>query len=218
MHLDPRTCRRLLVYGGSFDPPHRAHVELPREAATAVAADGVLYVPARRPPHKADRPVASDDDRLAMLERAVGERSDVAISRVELDRTGPSYTATTLETLRRDLGDGVDLRLLLGEDMARRFYDWHRPDRILELADPVVVLRWTTDPETLVASLPPSVGPAERERWRRGIVRTRLIEISSTELREALAAGDSDRPIVRENVPPAVLRYIRDRRLYERTA
>jgi nicotinate-nucleotide adenylyltransferase len=213
--LDPQRCRTLLIYGGAFDPPHRGHVELPPRAAEQIHAHGVLYVPTGEPPHKSPT-AAPAEHRLAMLRLALGDRSDCAISTWEIEHAGPSYTVRTLEHLRQEL-PGVELRLLIGADMAASFYGkWKDPRRIIELAEPVVMLRPPYgDPEAMLTALPDDLPEPERRAWRDRLVTLPTIEAASTDLRRALAAGRYDDPAVRERLPSAVLDYIRQHRLSE---
>lgn len=206
--FDPRQASRVLVYGGTFDPPHRAHVLLPAEARAAVEAEGVIYVPAGRPPHKAPSDTPGHH-RLAMLKLALAERSDACISELELNRPGRSYTVRTLEALREQIGPGVTMRLLIGADMALIFGQWHRAERVEELAEPVVMLRPPYDREALLESLPAD----QRDRWARRIVPVSAMDIASTDLREKLHAGRID-DSVRAALPTAVLNYIQNHGLY----
>ncbi|MBI1371316.1 MAG: nicotinate (nicotinamide) nucleotide adenylyltransferase [Phycisphaera sp.] len=212
--LDPRRAHRLIVYGGSFDPPHRAHIELPRQVADAIGADGVLYVPAGQPPHKS-RSLTDATHRLAMLRAALRDVDRVAIDTVEIDRHDVTYTVETLQHLRDTLGDDIDLRLLIGADMAASFYDWREPRRILRLAEVVVAMRppWTM--ASLLVELPDDLTDDERRAWSERIVDTHVIDVSSTALRTALRAGDYDAATIRDHLDPAVLAYIRANNLYK---
>lgn len=210
MAFDPASAGRLVIYGGTFDPPHRAHVELPRAAAAAIDADGVLYVPAGRPPHKLAHQQTDARHRLAMLERALAGLDNVAISTFEIDQPGPSYTVATLEHLRKSLGDRVEFRLLIGVDMALVFAKWHQPDRIEQLAQPLVMARPPHDRQRFVDALPAD----QRDRWRGRIVDLPLLAISSTELRRAIADHGVEAPLAREALAPAVRRYIAEHGLY----
>ncbi|MDX1563822.1 MAG: nicotinate (nicotinamide) nucleotide adenylyltransferase [Phycisphaeraceae bacterium] len=202
-----------LIYGGSFDPPHLAHTRLPAEAAGIVGADRLLYVPAGQPPHKTDRTLSSPEDRLAMLELALADRPHTDICTWELEQNGPSYTVHTLEHLRRKHPD-ARFRLLLGADMAAIFYQWHRPEQILAMAEPLVMLRPPRTALDVLGALPENLPPAEQQRWADRIVKVDPIDISSTELRRHLQEGRYEHPAVTEALDPAVLGYIREKNLY----
>jgi nicotinate-nucleotide adenylyltransferase len=206
--LDPHSCTRLIVYGGTFDPPHVAHVRLPFAAAEQIRADGVLYVPAGRPPHKPDEDRTPAPHRLAMLRLALGERDDAAICTCELDRNGPSYTWQTLAHLRESLGRAIELRLLIGMDMALIFHQWQQPGRICELADPLVMLRPPHDARRFIQALP----DPWRAFWRERIVPVPALDVAS--LRRALARGD--RTAAEPWLDREVLDYIAQQRLYAR--
>ncbi len=208
--LDPATCQRLIVYGGTFDPPHRAHVALPFAAAEAIDADGVLYVPSGQPPHKLDTQRTDPAHRLAMLRLALGDREDYAICTYELDHDGPSYTWRTLKYLREQLGETIDLRLLIGLDMALIFHDWRRPERIVELCDPLVLLRPPHDRAGFLESLPDDW----RAFWRERIVEAPEMDVSSRAIREAIASGDHT--LAERWLAPEVLAYIDAHDLYAR--
>jgi nicotinate-nucleotide adenylyltransferase len=152
----------VLVLGGSFDPPHRAHVTLParvrdeleRRAGFAGRA-WLAYVPAARSPLKQNSPVASDADRTAMLRLAIADMPRSLAWTDEIERAGlgrgpggivsPSYTVETLRRARAWLDShgsaGAALRLLIGADQAAQFHHWKGPRDIIALAEPVVMLR-----------------------------------------------------------------------------
>lgn len=227
--LAPRALR-VLVFGGTFDPPHRAHVELPEAARAALNFGAVLYVPAARSPHKSSGPRASDADRVDMLRAALADRGDVAsISTFEIDAAraatstaaraaAPSYTIDTLRALAR-AHPKATLRLLIGADQAAAFHRWREPKEIIALAEPVVMLRAPAEhADALLASMAPHWPAAELERWRARIVAVPLVHADATSLRAALArrahtpgAHDS---IIRDVLHPDVLRLIDERGLY----
>jgi len=211
--FDPRDADRLIVYGGSFDPPHRAHVALPAQVCDAIDADGVLFIPAGQPPHKS-RSLTDASHRLAMLRIALRGTTRAAIDTLEIDRDDLTYMVDTLSVLRERLGDAIDLRLLIGADMAAIFYDWRHPRRILELADVVVAMRPPWTHARLFESLPDDLTAEERRAWSQRVVDTDVIDVSSTTLREALRDGAYDDTIVRDHLDPQVLAYIRENNLY----
>jgi nicotinate-nucleotide adenylyltransferase len=223
--LAPRASR-VLVFGGTFDPPHRAHIELPEAARAALNFGAVLYVPAARSPHKSSGPRASDADRVDMLRAALAGRGSVAsISTFEIDAAraagsdaAPSYTIDTLRALAR-AHPGATLRLLIGADQAAAFHRWREPNEIITLAEPVVMLRAPAEhADALLASMSPHWPAAELERWRTRIVAVPLVLADATSLRAALAkrahTPGAHEPIHRELLHPDVLRLIDERGLY----
>ena len=143
--------RTVVLFGGSFDPPHRAHAALP-DAVRAALPDAecawLLYIPAARSPHKQRGPVASDDQRLEMLRLAIKDVAHAAVWTDEVDRATSGTPSFTIDTVRRarawlDASGGtrVTLRLLIGADQAAKFHTWREPRRIIDIAEPLVMLR-----------------------------------------------------------------------------
>ncbi len=207
--FDPRQADALVLYGGTFDPPHHAHVTLPLHVAEQIGADGILFIPAGQPPHKTDNPPTAAHHRLAMLELALADRDRCAISTWELERPGPSYTHTTLTHLREQFGPTIKMHLLMGTDMALTFNTWHRSDEIAALAEPIVMIRPPTDAAAFLDRMPAE----ERDIWADRLIEVDPIDISSTALRKALT--DNTRlDWVEKTAHPAVLQYIREHGLY----
>ena len=221
----PEGARSVLVFGGTFDPPHRAHVTLPLAVRDAIGADWLLYIPAGRSPHKTRNPVASDADRLAMLGAALEGTERVAISTIECagaegpddseaSERPPSYTVDTLERLS-GLAGSTRLRLLIGADQAASFHRWREPERIIGLAEPVVMLRPPhEDRGALLGALGRHWPKDELDRWSHRIVEAPVMDVSATRVRSLLGAGAIDDPEVTGALPPGVLRVIRERALY----
>lgn len=208
--MDLSVCRRVLLFGGSFDPPHLGHVRLPRLAGKAIDADVVAYIPAGQPPHKPDREITAGAHRLEMLRLALAGQSGVCILTDELERVEgdkPTYTVDTLEALRRRLPESVELRLLIGADMLRMFGSWRCPERIVELAEPVVMLRLPDDRESLLAVLPAGF---DRGTWERRLVELPRMDVSSSDIRRRVAEGLP----IDGLVPAGVAEYIERSGLY----
>jgi nicotinate-nucleotide adenylyltransferase len=184
---------RVGVFGGTFDPVHVGHLAIALAALESVPLDRVLFVPVRRSPLKDRDPIAGVADRLAMLEAAISGEPRFALSRVELERDGVSYTVDTLEALQPE----GDLFLILGGDALADLARWRRPDRIRELAT------------LLVAARPgaPEPDPVHRAR----AFDAPQLDVSSRELRARAARGLS----LRYLVPDAVWEHIRKRGLYK---
>lgn len=203
-------CRHILIYGGSFDPPHRAHVELPEIVRQRLGADVVAYLPAAQSPHKLDQQPTEAHHRLAMLRLALRDRAQAMVLSDEIDRTAPgepSYMTETLQALHERLGETVTFRLLIGADQARAFDRWKDADRVIELAEPVAMLRPPETPETLLSSLP---NDRWRRFWARRLVPAPLMDISATEIRRRVRAGEP----IDDLVPEPVARYIAEHGLY----
>ena len=184
---------RIGVFGGTFDPVHVGHLAIALAALESVPLDRVLFVPARRSPLKDRDPQASVADRVTMLQAAIAGEPRFALSRVELDRDGVSYTVDTLEALRMD----GELFLILGSDALAHLARWRSPDRIRELST------------ILVASRPGAPEPDPMHRAR--AFDAPRLDISSRELRARAARGMS----LRYLVPDAVWEHIRKRGLYQ---
>ncbi len=203
-------CRLILVFGGTFDPPHLADFALPQQVRDRIGADVVAYVPAAQSPHKLDQQPTDAAHRLAMLRLALQGQPHTAIVTDELDRAQrgePSYTVDTLQQLHDRLGEDVTLRLLIGADQVPAFERWKAPQRIIELAEPVVMLRPPETVESLLQALP---NDKARRFWARRLVPVSQMEVSATEIRRRLAAGEP----VDDLLPMAVARYIREHGLY----
>jgi nicotinate-nucleotide adenylyltransferase len=206
-----RPVRRLGVLGGSFDPVHAGHLHVARAAQGAFGLDRVVFVPAARPPHKPGRVLASGEHRAAMLRLALAGRPDWSLDTLELERPGPSYTIDTLRALpeRQDLAADGELFLLLGFDNLRGLEHWREAREVLLRARPIVVQRGPLD-RGLLEHLRDALGTELARRIERGLLPVAPLEVSSTELRAALAAGQDPG----EALPPGVLEYVRAHGLY----
>ena len=200
----------ILIFGGTFDPPHLAHSALPPLVARELRCARIIYVPAAISPLKADCPPAPAAHRLAMLRIALRDLHSAEISTIELDRPGPSFTIDTIECLQHGLAQNVDLRLLIGSDQATDFQRWRRWKDILELAPPAVILRPPLDRDIFAAQLSQCWDAAMIARWLGWTVDVPLMDISATEIRRRLASGDSTDGLVDADVR----RYIEQHGLY----
>jgi len=191
--------------GGTFDPIHNGHLRIAEETRKRLDLEYVLFVPAGQPWLKSELPVSDAEDRYEMVRLAIAPYSHMRISRIEVDRTGPSYTVDTLEELKAKLGKDR-LYFIIGWDCLPQLPKWHNISRLIELCEIVAVFRPgypAPDLKTLKSQIP---GIAERII----LLDTPRVDISATEIRERIARG---RPIA-ELVPQTVAEYITERRLY----
>jgi nicotinate-nucleotide adenylyltransferase len=203
---------RIGVFGGSFDPVHVGHLIAAECCREQAGLDRVVFVPAAVPPHKRDRVLAEPQHRLEMLRLATGGHDAFAISTVELDRGGVSYTVDTLAALAA-AHPGADLRLVLGPDALADLPTWREPARILELALPLAVERESLDDVAALVAAARLAAILGRERLARVVaerVRMPAIGIRATALRATVAAGRS----IRFLTPRAVERFIATHGLY----
>lgn len=211
----PEEVMTLLVFGGAFDPPHRGHVELPARIMEEIDADWLLYVPACHAPLKKKGPIAGGDDRLAMLKLALAGHERTSVTDAEIARGGTSYTLETLRQLRGRLPDDIALRLLIGADQAASFHRWRCPDEVMDLAEPVVMLRPPEESaETLLDRMSAHWPADELQQWETRIVEMPIRNASSTRVREILHAEGPQSANLAKLVPAPVLRYIAERGLY----
>lgn len=203
---------RIGVYGGSFDPVHLGHLLAAECCREQGRLDRVLFVPAAVPPHKQDRRLAGDADRVAMLTLAIGGHDAFAVSTVELDRGGVSYTIDTLgELATRHPQD--TLVLLLGPDSLAQIPTWREPRAILDGWEVVAVEREGLDDVAKVVrdpALADLLGPDRTARMIASRVRMPAIGIRASGIRAAVATGQS----IRFRTPRAVEAYIAANGLY----
>ncbi len=194
------------ILGGTFDPIHTGHLMLAQEVAWRLGLDGIWFIPAGLPWMKREEPLTTAEHRRAMVELAIAGNPQFHFSSVELDRPGETYTVDTLEELRAtEMGDG-ELLFIMGVDTLHTMHRWKQPERILALARIVVALR-PGHREIDLTQLE-AIDPTAAERVM--TVRMPLIEISGTELRRRVNAGEP----VRYLVPDAVGDYIEEHGLY----
>ncbi len=200
---------RLGIFGGSFDPVHFGHLLLAETCREQCRLDRVLFMPAAVPPHKS-RPMTPAAIRAEMLQLAVGGHPGMQVSTLEIDRGGVSYTVDTLASLRRQHPE-AELFFLMGADSLVDLPSWREPQRICSLAVPLVVRR-ADSPEPEFGKLAPFLDDARIRRIQECQVTMPVIELSSTEIRQRVAAAKS----IRYRTPRAVEMYILNSGLYSR--
>jgi nicotinate-nucleotide adenylyltransferase len=197
---------RVALFGGSFDPPHHGHIAIATAAADVFDLDSVLFAPAGRQPLKPDGVPAAFADRLAMVELACRADPRFVVSDLDAPRGdgNPNYTVETLATLHETMPD-VRLFNLVGADSFLSLPRWREPDRLLELAEWIVVSR----PGFPLANLS-ALGLTPRERGRVHLLQSVHEDVAATNLRERLEAGDQCADVL----DPAVSAYIQAHHLY----
>jgi nicotinate-nucleotide adenylyltransferase len=191
---------RIGILGGTFDPIHLGHLRAAETAREGLDLDLVAFVPSAAPPHR-DGVLAAALDRFAMTCLASAGHAQLVAWDTELRRPGPSYTADTLATLRRERPDD-DLVLVVGSDTFPEMAGWREPERVFSLVQVAVVERPGQ----------PALDPVSPFPEARGVIRVDgpALPISATAIRERVRRGQS----VRYLVPDPVAEYVAKRRLY----
>ena len=194
--------RRIGVMGGTFDPIHHGHLVAASEVAHIFALDQVIFVPTGEPYQKDDRKVSQAEDRYLMTVIATASNPRFSVSRVDIDRPGPTYTIDTLRDLRDASGPDADLYFITGADALENILTWHDVDTLFSLAHFVGCTR--PGHRLTGAGLPDG---------KVSLVEIPALAISSSECRARVGAGEP----VWYLVPDGVVQYIGKRGLYARS-
>jgi len=199
---------RVGILGGAFNPPHIGHLVCAQEALVRLDLERVVFVPMGQAPHREIEDDPGADVRLRMCEAAAGEDERFEVSRVEIDREGPSYTVDTLRELVERSPDD-ELVLILGGDQAASLAAWHEPEEVLRLATVAAVERtgWSRERIAVrIASIEGAKGVVYFDMPR--------IDVSSTLVRHRVARAEP----IRYLVPEQVASYIEANGLYAASA
>ena len=189
--------------GGTFDPVHHGHLSAASEVAAEFALDEVVFVPTGTPWQKADREVSPAEDRYLMTVIATASNPRFSVSRIDVDRPGPTYTIDTLRELRT-LHPEAELFFITGADALAQILGWHAADELFALAHFVGVSR-------------PGYEPVDVTQFPEGavtLVQVPALAISSSDCRQRVGRGHP----VWYLVPDGVVQYIEKRSLYKATA
>ncbi|WP_439333612.1 nicotinate-nucleotide adenylyltransferase [Trebonia kvetii] len=193
--------RRVGVMGGTFDPVHHGHLVAGSEVAHIFALDEVIFVPTGEPYQKSGRDISSAEDRYLMTVIATASNPRFSVSRVDIDRPGPTYTIDTLRDLADANGPGTDLYFITGADALANILTWHDVDALFGLAH---FIGCTRPGHRLTGQGLPD--------GKVSLVEIPALAISSSECRHRVAAGEP----VWYLVPDGVVQYIAKRGLYQR--
>lgn len=197
------------VIGGTFDPIHYGHLAAAEEARVKMNLERVLFVVAGMPPHKLNEVVTAVEHRLAIVNLAIASNAHFDISRVDVDRPGPSYTVDTISILQERFGQETELYFIMGLDSLVELPTWYEPQRLVQLCRLIVVRRpgFVVDMDQLEASVP---GISSRLH----IIDMPQVDISSSELQQRVREGLP----IKYQVPEEVERYIEEHGLYKWSA
>jgi len=188
--------RRVGVFGGTFDPVHIGHIQMAIALKEQCQLDQILFVPAKQNPLKKRECIASDEQRVTMLQYALRGFPESKIIMDELEREGPSYMVDTLCLLqKKEEWEGSSFFLLLGQDVLSNIDQWKEKEEVISLATPLIALRDKLS------------HPHVKEEW---IQKTPLFDVSATEIRDRLKKG----LFCRHLLDGEVYRYIQEQGIY----
>lgn len=181
------------IFGGTFDPIHIGHLRTASDVQQALGLEQIRLIPLQSPPHRPP-PIATAQQRTAMLEAAIADNPDFIIDLRELNRSGLSYTVETLQSLRQELPEET-LCLIIGSDAFKHFPEWHQPEEILNLAH-LIVMHRPGDPIAEHYSGRHINDPAMLKAQPTGLIFSQIVtqlDVSSTQIRALLKQGGSPR-------------------------
>ena len=191
---------KIAIMGGTFNPIHFAHLVSAEQVRESLGYERILFVPAGQPPHKVQPGLVSAMHRFQMVLLATEKNPFFEVSRIELDRVGPSYTIQTIKALRLMYGENLELAWIIGADSLIEYKIWKDFENVLEQCSLIV----TTRPNYNLEQVPTEI------RDRVTIVQITGINISATEIRQRIR----DKLSIRYLVPDSVAFYIDKHELY----
>ncbi len=203
------TKRRIVLFGGTFDPIHLGHTTVAADAAKHIGAEKLVFIPAKRSPLKGFLPKANDDDRLEMITLATADEKSFQVSDFELQKPAPSYTLETVLKFQQEYGDEASIYWLIGADGVDDLAYWHMIVELLDACNLTTMYRAGCEPPDFT-KFEAMWGRRRVDKLRQNIVQTPLVDVSSTEIRKRLAEGQD----VTRMLHPAVSDYISQHGLY----
>jgi len=197
------------LFGGTFDPIHFGHLRSAAHVLDHLGFDRVIFIPSANPPHKRNQPITDADHRLEMVRLAICHEPRFACDDCEIHRGGPSYTIDTVTAIRDRLGPAVRLAWIIGADSLAELSSWYRVSELVDLCEIITVARpgWQR----------PDLGPLQGllsdeqiDRLISSVLDSPLTDISATEIRRCLAAGES----IDDLTPACVVEYIEQESIY----
>ncbi len=201
---------KILLFGGSFDPIHLGHTAVANSAREVLKAAKVVFIPARRSPHKDNMPHASDEARIKMIRLAIADNPTFAVNYCELNRALPSYTIDTVMEMRGKFGRDSEICWLLGADAAAGLARWYRVNDLLDMCTICIMPRPGFQID--ISGLEPAIGGERIEKLKRNMIQTPLVPISSTEIRNRLFNGQSTDGLLH----PDVIKFIMENDVYRK--
>lgn len=200
---------RILLFGGTFDPIHNAHLAIARSVAEHLAAEKIILIPAANPPHKDNKVITDADLRLRMCQAAVADDPLFEVSDYELHRPGPSYTLDTVCHFRKLYGSEILLYWLIGADSIADLPGWHRIKELVDACTIITARRPGAETPDFTA-LETILTDQQIDRLKENCLPTPLLDISATQIRRCICQEKS----ITNFVPTPVEDIINQNNLY----
>ena len=200
----------MILFGGTFDPIHKGHTAVATFSLKYIGAEKIIFIPAKRSVLKALSPHAADADRLKMIFMAVAGNQNFEVSDYELTKPGASYTIETVKYFQEKFGNDTMLYWLVGADSVNDLPYWYKIIELLDTCELAIMYRDVFAAPDF-SKFENTWGIERIQKLQRNIIPTPLVPISSTKIREAIAAGDD----VSDMLAPKVADYIRQNCLYQ---
>jgi nicotinate-nucleotide adenylyltransferase len=202
--------RKIILFGGTFDPVHLGHTTVASSAVQQIAAEKLIFIPAKQSPLKKIAPISTSDDRMNMIALAIAGNPKFSVSDYELKKPGANYTIETVRHFHQQLGSDVSLHWLTGADCLAELSHWYLVSDLLDECNLSVMYRAGCDKPDFTKFQ--ALWGAERiKKLQNNIVKTPLVDISSTNIRRLLSSSLD----VNSMLHPAVLDYINKNGLYK---
>ena len=189
------------IFGGTFNPLHLAHIHVAQRALDQYELSEVVFVPSGTPPHKEVADGVSREDRYEMVRRTIAPFDRLSLSRVEMDRAGPSYTIDTIEEMKGRFPKGICF--IVGADLLLEIDTWKDPGLLLESVPFVIAPRDEIGREAFLCS------PFDSAEIH--FLDMEEVDLSSTWVREKVRRGED----LLQSVPAEVAKYINEHKLYQ---
>ncbi len=204
---------RIGLYGGSFNPIHNGHLIVARAITEQLDLERVIFLPSATPPHKTQEDLLDPTHRAQMVKWAIKGEPCFEFSDFDLTRTGPSYTIDTVTHYHGLFGANADLHWIVGADSLAELPTWHRASELVDMCRIIAAARAGWE-QIAWDELRQTLNKAQVERLKAGVLKTPVIEISSTDVRRRIREGRS----IRYLVPDTVRAYIKQHALYHNPA
>ncbi len=202
--------RKTALFGGTFDPIHLGHTRTAAASCEIIGAEKVIFIPAKRSALKLSYPIASDEQRMAMVSRAIEGCDKFEISDYELNKTFPSFTLHTVRWFREQFGPNVSIHWLIGADSVKDLPLWYEITSLIDECNLTIMRRPGYD-DVNFDKYVELWGQQRVDKLKQNMIETPLIDISSTEIRSRLAKGYD----VSQMLDVKVVEYIRENSIYQ---